>query len=69
MTDELRCPACVKFKPSKLIEKDNYFVCTNDACRYKYKNINGTPILITNSGDMLGYYSIEEKYERKNKFT
>ena len=67
MNDDIRCPACVKLKPSKLIEKNDFVYCSNDACRYTYKSINGIPILITNSGDMLGYYSTGEKHERKNK--
>lgn len=67
--DELRCPACVKLEPSKLIHRKNLLICTNDACRYKFKLFNGMPILITNSGDTLEYYSQKQKRERKNKST
>ena len=65
--DLIRCPACVKMKPSRLIIKKTLYVCTNEACRYTYKSYNGIPVLLTNSGDTLNFYSKNERNERKNK--
>ena len=65
----LRCPACIKMKPSKLTLKGNFYVCINKACRYTYKKFNGIPVLLTNSGDYLNFYSENERNERKNKPT
>jgi len=65
----IRCPACVKMHPSRLILKRNFYVCVNEACRYTYKSFNGIPVLLTNSGDTLRFYSKNERNERKNKST
>ena len=65
--DVIRCPACVKMKPSKIVKKGRIFICTNDACRYTYKCSDEVLILVTNSGDTLNYYTSEERRERKNK--
>lgn len=65
----LRCPACVKLNPSKLKLVKDLLVCTNDACRYTYNYHNDVPLLLTNSGDFLNYYSKNQRNERKNKST
>ena len=69
MINKLRCPACVRYKPSKLKKIGNRLICQNNACRNIFKFENHVPILVTNDGDFLKYYTESEKYVRKNKST